>query len=645
MTSHLSDGDLRALLPAHLHGDPAFSPAIEALRPHLQAVARAVPNLLIFARLGGQQPETMLPPLRRLVEARGGLRPAETALLEQLAWQLHVDFREAARTDAELADLVLRSIAWHRIKGTPAGLRAALELCGFPGVRIEEDGSGDYWAAYQLGLPDVPDLDALQRIVTIAREMQPARCRLWRMYNDGYDRRPGIWSGGAPAHAWSCCWWSSYSGIPVPGIPGMDDAHDLVVSFGRRDVLHAEPYFTGRVGWGLTELLCFLIPYIDRPIWSRTAWSDIFNRKSAFVLGELFGTLAGDRITSGGVWDDEPWNAEPWGVTLGWGRREPAWQMTGRRWARSQAVFSWPESAPACGLWGDINSNYGVPLVRRIVRPAPRWSAFRWSEDVCRVELLRILEQFHHVRPVQGAALRPAVSTGGMVMTALRALPAAYIDRPVWGLSRWGDVLPRRHGFSGVSLLGTLSGERRTAPGNWSGLWNGRPWRVTLGWERPEPAWQMHGRQWPRSQAVYSSPGESAPASGLWGDINSNYGVPTYSFPAPAPRWSASRWSDAAPPRHTVRVLEQRRATLPLTTARVCDAWATGASPGATRATAWPRIRCRNWRGPWDGQRWNLWLLPARISGILLWNELHDILHTQASGVTRLPDNLFGRAA
>lgn len=127
MTSHLSDGDLRALLPAHLHNDPALATAIEVLRPHLQAVARAVPNLLIFARLGGQPPETMLPPLRRLVEARGGLRPAESALLEQLAWQLHVDFREAARTDAELADLVLHSIAWHRIKGTPWAVRTALE--------------------------------------------------------------------------------------------------------------------------------------------------------------------------------------------------------------------------------------------------------------------------------------------------------------------------------------------------------------------------------------------------------------------------------------------------------------------------------------------------------------------------------------
>lgn len=38
----------------------------------------------------------MLPPLRRLVEARGSLAAPSEELVERLAWQLHVDFRETA---------------------------------------------------------------------------------------------------------------------------------------------------------------------------------------------------------------------------------------------------------------------------------------------------------------------------------------------------------------------------------------------------------------------------------------------------------------------------------------------------------------------------------------------------------------------
>ena len=78
--------------------------------------------------------------------------------------------------------MVLSSIPWHRIKGTPASIRAALELCGYSGITLEEDGEGDFWAAYQLGLSGVTGMDDLARIVSICREMQPARCRMWRVY-------------------------------------------------------------------------------------------------------------------------------------------------------------------------------------------------------------------------------------------------------------------------------------------------------------------------------------------------------------------------------------------------------------------------------------------------------------------------------
>ncbi len=632
MTSHLHDGDLGALLPAHLREDPAFAAAIEAVRQPLRDAARAIPNLLIFARLGGQPPSSMLPPLRRLARAAGGLRPAETALLEQLAWQFHVDFREAARTDAELAGMVLRSIAWHRVKGTPAGMTAALELCGFPGVRIEEDGTGEFWATYQLGLPEVPTEEALRRMVAVAREMQPVRCRLWRVYNDLCDFRPAVWSGGAPDHAWGNAWWSRYSGVGVPGVPGVDAGHDLMASFGGRDALLAERYFTGRVGWGMAALLCAIIPYVDRPIWSRARWSERYRRQSAFVLGQLL-SARGEAS-------------------------RPRWRMAYREWARSQAVPSWPGPASAWGrdgVWGDINSNYSVPCARRITAPAPRWSENRWSEDAPRVEVLRILEQFHAALAARGERLAPGGPDGvlpGAGMAALISGLIPYIDRPFWGRTRWSDALPRRHGFSGASAFGTVSGQRREEPAGWTGRWSDAPWRVTLGWERTQPAWRMFPSHWARSQAAWGwtdAGPDNGPngggRDGVWGDINSNYGVPCAVLTGKPPRWSEGRWSDAAPGRTVVRIRQQCRDSLSLTAARVCGDLTTGASPGATHAASSPRIRCRDWRGPWDGRPWNLWLPPARVTGVPLWSELHGILHVSMPGVTRPPANLFGSAA
>lgn len=152
----LGDPRVRGLLTPALADDPAFGAAGSALETLLRRVVRSVPNLLLWHRLAltaGRPVPGMLAPIGRVAEASGGLTPLSTAELELLAWQLHVDFRETARTDAELAGLILDAIAWHRIKGTPASLYAALRRFGYA-ASIEENGPGAYWATYQLGLPD-----------------------------------------------------------------------------------------------------------------------------------------------------------------------------------------------------------------------------------------------------------------------------------------------------------------------------------------------------------------------------------------------------------------------------------------------------------------------------------------------------------
>ena len=68
----------------------------------------------------------LLPPLRRLAEQAGGLRALEEPLLDLLAWQLHVDNYDIARTYAERLEMVKTAIAVHRKKGTPWAVETAV---------------------------------------------------------------------------------------------------------------------------------------------------------------------------------------------------------------------------------------------------------------------------------------------------------------------------------------------------------------------------------------------------------------------------------------------------------------------------------------------------------------------------------------
>ena len=311
--NRLQDLDFLALLPASIAEDPTIRAAAASLNSVLRNTALAVPNLLIYARLGGQPVESMLPPLARLTQARGGLKPLSLDELEQLAWQFHVDFRETATTREQLAAMVRNSIPWHRIKGTPASIKAALGLFGYTGITIEEDGEGDYWAAYQLGLSEITGLDDVRRIVAICREMQPVRCRLWRMYTPEYDFRPGVWSGPLPICAWSECWWSNYSGVEAPDIPGLDDDHDLIVSFGGRRGVLVQPYCRADacVGCSLALVHGWKARYLDFPAWSESVYGDAFPRNHGFTFSHLYSFTWAMPVYERHRWTG-PWDKRRW---------------------------------------------------------------------------------------------------------------------------------------------------------------------------------------------------------------------------------------------------------------------------------------------------------------------------------------------
>lgn len=84
MARYLGATPFRELLAHSIAADPTVRAAADALDNVLNAAARAVPDVLVYARLardsGFVDPVPMLPPLTRLAALSGGLR----ALPEQV---------------------------------------------------------------------------------------------------------------------------------------------------------------------------------------------------------------------------------------------------------------------------------------------------------------------------------------------------------------------------------------------------------------------------------------------------------------------------------------------------------------------------------------------------------------------------------
>ena len=128
------------LLANSLAQDDTTLAIAESLDGVLFKSARALPELLIYARLAEAPISQLLPPMQRLAELAGGLSPIPEPLLDLLAWQFHVDGYEAAVTYEDKRRLVDRSILMHRRKGTPWAVAEALRSLGYADARIFEGG-------------------------------------------------------------------------------------------------------------------------------------------------------------------------------------------------------------------------------------------------------------------------------------------------------------------------------------------------------------------------------------------------------------------------------------------------------------------------------------------------------------------------
>ena len=101
MSKDLQSVSLLDILPPNLLADEQIKAAAQALDTELQKITDATREALLLPRLD-ELPE---------------------AVIDLLAWQWHVDFYEPVGMDIETKRrLIKSSIAWHRIKGTPAAV-------------------------------------------------------------------------------------------------------------------------------------------------------------------------------------------------------------------------------------------------------------------------------------------------------------------------------------------------------------------------------------------------------------------------------------------------------------------------------------------------------------------------------------------
>ena len=130
MARRLGSTPFRELLPDSLSGDSSIRAAAAALDTVLDATTRAIPGVLLYARLardtGSAVSVPMLSPLSRLAALSGGLTSLPEAVLDHLAWQLHVEGYETAVDVAAKRQLIAGSLLLHRRRGTPWAVRMAV---------------------------------------------------------------------------------------------------------------------------------------------------------------------------------------------------------------------------------------------------------------------------------------------------------------------------------------------------------------------------------------------------------------------------------------------------------------------------------------------------------------------------------------
>lgn len=111
MAKEIEPLSLQDISPPSITGDENVKHLMTAIDPELQSVSHDIREAFIVSRIN-ELPEEVL---------------------DLLAWQWHVDFYELAHSVEAKREMVLKSIMWHRKKGTEQAIIDALAMLGVEG--------------------------------------------------------------------------------------------------------------------------------------------------------------------------------------------------------------------------------------------------------------------------------------------------------------------------------------------------------------------------------------------------------------------------------------------------------------------------------------------------------------------------------
>lgn len=176
MSKDLQSVSLIDILPPNLLADEQINAAAQALDDELQKVTAAIRETLILPRID-ELPE---------------------AVVDLLAWQLHVDFYDELKSLAEKRNAVKQSIAMHRIKGTRMAVELALHMVYESGEVREwfEYGGRPYYFRVRFIRPETIRTEDVDRVIRIIYAVKNTRSRLESI---GFTRpvRIGMYHGAA----------------------------------------------------------------------------------------------------------------------------------------------------------------------------------------------------------------------------------------------------------------------------------------------------------------------------------------------------------------------------------------------------------------------------------------------------------------
>lgn len=151
----LKDNALQRILPSSISGDATVKDIVQAISSRLTQLGEQAELVLI------------LPRLKKLPEE----------IVDELAWQYHVDFYDVAADIIKKRELVRKAIARHRYKGTPAAVEEVCSAAFDTAEVVEwyEYGGEPYHFRVRMVQESIPDETAMAEMVKAVNSAKNTR--------------------------------------------------------------------------------------------------------------------------------------------------------------------------------------------------------------------------------------------------------------------------------------------------------------------------------------------------------------------------------------------------------------------------------------------------------------------------------------